>query len=235
MSIAEKLTIITENVQKICEAGKAASGGGDYDQGYEDGKNSVVQVVKLSTTFSNFFYQTTYPQDTEILLEYGEYFVGTMANMCRYSKGIKSVKIIGNKDITLNVQGTFQYAYDLELVDMSECSTTLTNIQNLFNGASKLKTVKGDLNFVKGATIVTPFGRCSALVDVGFVAECLEKSISFAECSLLSDISIQSIIDGLADLTGGTAQTLTLHADVGAKLTEEQKATITAKNWELVY
>jgi hypothetical protein len=31
------------------------------------------------------------------------------------------------------------------------------------------------------------------------------------------------------------AQTLTVHAEVGNKLTEAQKATITAKNWILVY
>lgn len=43
--------------------------------------------------------------------------------------------------------------------------------------------------------------------------------------------SIQSIIDGLAIVE--TAQTLTLHADVKAKLTEEQLVTITNKNWNL--
>jgi hypothetical protein len=51
----------------------------------------------------------------------------------------------------------------------------------------------------------------------------------------LSPETIQSIIDGLTDLTGQTAQTLTFHKDVGAKLTDEQKATITAKNWILAY
>jgi hypothetical protein len=34
---------------------------------------------------------------------------------------------------------------------------------------------------------------------------------------------------------GASAKTLTLHKDVGAKLTEAQKAEITAKNWILVY
>lgn len=43
--------------------------------------------------------------------------------------------------------------------------------------------------------------------------------------------SIQSIIDGLA--TVETAQTLKLHADVKAKLTDDQLATITSKNWNL--
>lgn len=51
----------------------------------------------------------------------------------------------------------------------------------------------------------------------------------------LSDESVQSIIDHLKDLTGQTAKTLTFHASVGARLTEAQKAAITAKNWNLVY
>ncbi|MBQ6885754.1 MAG: hypothetical protein IJN56_08490 [Clostridia bacterium] len=219
--------------EKIGEISSDSSGG--YDQGYEDGKNSVVRIDKFATTFGNLFYQTTYPQDTEFVLEYGEYFKGSLQTLCRYSKGIKSIKIIGKYGLALNVSGAFANCADLETVDLSECDTLLTNIQNTFNGSQKLKTIKGELNFQSGATVVTPFSNCIALEDVCFAQECIEKSITFSSSSKLSDLSIQSIIDGLVDLTGGTAQTLTLHAGVGAKLTDEQKATITTKNWELVY
>lgn len=219
--------------EKISEI--SVGGSGDYDQGYEDGKNSVVRIDKYAITFGNLFYQTAYPQDTEFVLEYGEYFKGSLQTLCRYSKGIKSIKIIGDKEVVLNVSGSFANCSDLELVDLSECSTTFTNIQNTFNGSQKLKTIKGDLNFQSGATVVTPFLNCTALEDICFVKECIEKSITFSSSSKLSDSSIQSIIDGLADLTGSTAQTLTLHKDVGDKLTETQKLAITSKNWELVY
>ena len=60
-------------------------------------------------------------------------------------------------------------------------------------------------------------------------------SINLKDSNLLSAESIQGVIDCLKDLTGATAQTLTFHKDVGAKLTDAQKATITAKNWTLVY
>jgi hypothetical protein len=46
---------------------------------------------------------------------------------------------------------------------------------------------------------------------------------------------MQSIIDHLKDLTGQTPQKLTFHATAGGKLTDVQKAAITAKNWTLVY
>ena len=63
----------------------------------------------------------------------------------------------------------------------------------------------------------------------------IKVSQNVGAANLLEDGTIQSIIDGLADLTGATAQTLTLHADVGAKLTQAQKDAVSAKNWTLVY
>lgn len=84
-----------------------------------------------------------------------------------------------------------------------------TNVNNMFLNATKLEEL-----------------YCEGEITL---------SISFAQSNLLTNESVQSIIDCLADLTGQTAQTLTLHADVGAKLTDAQKATITAKNWTLVY
>lgn len=70
-----------------------------------------------------------------------------------------------------------------------------------------------------------------SLKNLKIVPQTIKRSITFVWCSLLSAESIQSIIDGLATVT--TAQTLTLHADVKAKLTEDQLATITSKNWSL--
>lgn len=78
------------------------------------------------------------------------------------------------------------------------------------------------------------FTNCSSLVDITFSGT-IGKTISFAQSSNLSAESVQNIIDCLADLTGATAQTLTLHAAVGAKLTQTQKDAISAKNWTLVY
>ena len=49
----------------------------------------------------------------------------------------------------------------------------------------------------------------------------------------LTNESIQSIIDALKDLTGGTALTIRFHATVKNKLTDEQRAQITSKNWTL--
>ena len=74
------------------------------------------------------------------------------------------------------------------------------------------------------------FNQCNNLKKIRFKANTLKYSMTFTS-PVLSDESIESIIDGLA--TVETAQTLRLHTDVKAKLTEEQLATITSKNWNL--
>jgi hypothetical protein len=108
------------------------------------------------------------------------------------------------------------------------------SIYGIFNSASKLKTVD---KMIFADTITTwnsPFSGCTNLENITCEGV-IKQSISFANSSKLTNASAQSIIDTLKDLTGATAQTLTFHATVGGKLTAEQKATITAKNWTLVY
>lgn len=105
----------------------------------------------------------------------------------------------------------------------------------MFNGA-KVQVIE-KLIFSENTnipTVNTPFTSCNNLTSLT-IEGVIATSISFAWSTRLDNDSVQSIIDHLKDLTGGTAQTLTLHAMVGAKLTDEQKATITAKNWTLVY
>jgi hypothetical protein len=80
------------------------------------------------------------------------------------------------------------------------------------------------------------FTYCSALEELIFTEDSrIASDISFGDCYRLNTASVNSIIAALKDFTGATAKTLTLHATVGGKLTEEQKAAITAKNWTLVY
>lgn len=78
------------------------------------------------------------------------------------------------------------------------------------------------------------FAQASKLENIT-ISGTIGKSISFADSAALTATSAQSIIDHLKDLTGGTAQTLTFHAKVGAKLTDAQKAAIAAKNWTVAY
>ena len=124
---------------------------------------------------------------------------------------------------------------DLELLDLTEFKCYPTSIAYFAYQSKKLVTILGAMDLSKCTTVTLAFTSANALKDIEFVPNSIKISIGFNDSNLLSAISIQSITDGLADLTGGTAQTLTLHATVGGNLTDEQKASITAKNWTLVY
>ena len=112
------------------------------------------------------------------------------------------------------------------------------NIYNtlLFHSADKLETIPSLKVTDKVTTFTSWFSRCTALEEVNFTADSvIGASVSFADSSKLTNASVQTVINALKDLTGATSQTLTLHATVGAALSAEQKAAITAKNWQLVY
>lgn len=105
-----------------------------------------------------------------------------------------------------------------------------TNCSYMFSN-SGIQVIERPFDF-SACTALSAFFNANKLVEVRIVAGTIKVNTNISS-AVLSDESIQSIIDGLADLTGGTAQTLTLHATVKAKLTEEQLATITSKNWSV--
>ena len=106
------------------------------------------------------------------------------------------------------------------------------NFSNMFQSCSKLTTIP-QLDVSNGSSFGNMFNYCSSLTTISFAEGCIKRAISFAQSSLLSGESVQSIIDGLADLTGGPYQKVTFHSDIVDKLTDEQKQQVTDKNWTI--
>ena len=108
----------------------------------------------------------------------------------------------------------------------------LTNINGgyTFNNCKSLTSVSIPLlTSISSATNM--FGKCSLLTDVLLGSSSISTNISFSDSPSLSDASITNIINALADLTGSTSRKLTLNSTTYAKLTSEQIASITSKNW----
>ena len=159
------------------------------------------------------------------------------------SKGTNFVNMFSNSDISevppldlsnaTSVSSMFNMSSKKGLEKLPSFNTkNVTHFSYFIYYAPSLKEV-GKLNLSSAVNVEGLFGACDSLEDVSFVENSIKISIKFNSCPLLSAESIQSIIDGLADLTGSTAQTLTLHATVKAKLTESQISQITSKNWTL--
>ena len=130
------------------------------------------------------------------------------------------------------MQYTFQQSQQLEVVEGIEFTVPIVHITGMFSYCPKLRKIQ-TIPIAEDANQLD-FTNINALEDISFCGV-LPVNVSFAQSPKLTTESVQSIIDHLKDLTGETAQTLTFHATVGGKLTAEQKAAITAKNWTLVY
>ena len=229
MATADLITQLKQDFDDVYEAGKATGGGSGEDylryaktvqfNSLNDfGKAEVELNLNKCTTLLNLCAITS-AENRNNTVEHltincdNPTLMNSMLN-CGYA-----VRDLMLKRLTLNIN-----------------TSNVTSFSNAFNCLVALEEIGGTpLDLSSATTATNTFNYNNALKEVRFVEKTIPISISFTSCANLSADTIQSIIDGLADLTGGTAQTLTLHATVGSKLTDEQKATITAKNWTLVY
>lgn len=127
----------------------------------------------------------------------------------------------------------FQDCNNLRKIVLKNASAISGSVSFFAFACRALEEIEGVLDFSGVTETNNTFTRNDALAEIRFVAGSIKVGVAFVNSSLLSDESIQSIVDGLADLTGQTAQTLTLHSSVISRLTSEQLAAITAKNWTL--
>ena len=132
------------------------------------------------------------------------------------------------------ISNMFSYSSALCNIPTIDCTGLTAESWNVFSNMWGANTTIEKLIVNDTVTYSNWFLNTTGLVEIRFEGV-IGHDIAFESASKLSTESVQSIIDHLKNLTGKTSQTLTFHADVGGKLTDTQKATITAKNWTLVY
>lgn len=154
----------------------------------------------------------------------------TFNNLFYNCKTLESIEQFNVSSAT-NLASLFARSNNLKSVDFVNSTSKVTNFSGLFAGKTVLETVKG-LDLSSATNLASMFASCSNLKNITFVENSIKINFNLGSSSLLSDESIQSLINGLA--TVKTAQKLTIHNDVATKLTNEQKATISSKNWNIV-
>lgn len=206
----------------------AINDGGSYDEGYEQGKIDG-DISKYATVFRCT--GVAFPEGYELSAS-----TLKMVNFPQFD-GATGIKKVTLRDLSLEKQynaTTFVYACEsVEEVVFTD-GVRINAANYMCTNAYGLQRIIGAMD-MSGNTSNNMWTGCRALVEIRFVPFTIGANIAFRQSAGLSNASIQSIVEGLADLTGQTTQTLTLHADVGAKLTDEQKASVTAKNWTLAY
>lgn len=218
-----------------------------YDAGYQKGKSEggEYNLFKNTTTLKDVFKDSLFEDGAEIEVDCRNDSgnkIFSFENAFYRAKGVKKIKLSAvPTEKAGNLQGYSMYSSfsncDAEIIDLSGVEPLKPyDIRYIFYNCKNLREVIGefDLSVLSGidyalyAFLVTP-----QLEEIRFKKDTINVNIQLDQSPLLSDTTIQSVIDGLSDLTGQTTQTITFHADVKAKLTEEQIATITSKNWTL--
>lgn len=147
-----------------------------------------------------------------------------MYRMFRYCSQLQTLDV-SNWDVSsvTNMESMFRWCQQLQTLDVSSWDvSSVTSMNGMFSECSQLQTLIGN----RTIDDVLANNNISALNG-------LKVALSLIY-TILDRASLRAVINGLADLTGQTTQTLTLHSTLMEKLTEEDIAIATNKNWTIV-
>lgn len=103
----------------------------------------------------------------------------------------------------------------IEVFNSAKTYATLYNVQAMFRGASNLRTITGVLVMTNITSTYDMFTGCTSLSDVYILK--LKCDISLSDSPLITAARVKFIVDNAANTA---AITVTVHADVYAKLTD---------------
>ena len=133
-----------------------------------------------------------------------------------------------------NMTNMFNSCFKLASLDVSNWDTSkVNNISYMFGSCNVLTSLdlsNWDISKVTASYCASGAFSCPALTDFK-APKNINTTIDFSSCSNLTHDSLMSIINNLTTKTSTTK--LTLGATNLAKLTDEEKAIATGKNWTL--
>lgn len=155
-----------------------------------------------------------------------------VTNMFGMFSGCSNLKQIPNLETNnVNIMNYMFYNCN-NLKQLPNLDTTnVSTMDYMFYCCYGLRYVK-KMNMSNVVSMSYIFGESRSLIDIQFNGE-INANLSIENSSKLSHNTLVNLIDNLKDLTGQTVQTLTLGATNLAKLTDEEKAMATNKNWTL--
>lgn len=235
-AIADAIRSKTGGTDKLGLDGMASSVEDVYDKGKQAEHDAFWDVYQVNGTRQGYTYAFSNSGWDNAIFKPKYDIKPTGSCACMFQNS--SIRNFDECGVTIdfskgtNFNNLFYYCWDLRELPTIDC-TNCTALIGVFGQCGSLKKIGCFKIRQDGSnTFTSPFLACKKLEDIT-IDGVIGSNISFGDAPLLITASVQSIITSLKDLTGGTAQTLTLHADVKAKLTDAQRAQITAKNWTL--
>ena len=207
MTIAEKLASIKASKEAIKQAIEAKGVAcGDVLSEYPD-KIAGIPTGGVDMTYVTSFSKWKFTTEQfEALNTYNWDNVTSMSCMFEYCNNLTTIPLIDTSKVT-SMNHMFEHCDNLTTIPLIDTSKVT------------------DMSFM--------FYQCYNLTNLGGFTN-LSVKLDLSYSTLLTEESLMNVINNLKDLTGGTAQTLTLGSANLKKLTDEQKAVATNKNWVLV-
>ena len=186
MSIAEKLTTIAENVNKVYEAGKAAGGGNIEDsplyymssQGYE-------------------WHEVAFPEGFDFVLNLKNKPY-TMNAMLHGATGLNTVTLICDAEGTTSYMQLVREA-TTKTLDLTNFKPKPNDISYMCLDTRNLVSIIGALDLSSCTQATFSFLNAFALENIEFVPLTIPLPLDFSSCPHLTHDSLMSIINGLKD------------------------------------
>lgn len=189
----------------------------------------------LTSGFLNCFNLRRINKDNTVDCSNNTNFSNVFCN-CYMLEDVSLINI--NVDKSLTWSRAFRIDTSIEYFNLKNISFSPKLIgysfQYMFYNQQYLENINGEIDFTKinsntGSNLM--FYACNNLKEVRFTKESLKYDLQMAQSKSLSLESLQSIIDGLGNVT--TTRTLSLNSTAYNKLTEEQKQSATDKGWTI--
>lgn len=162
----------------------------------------------------------------------------TLSNIFRNCCMLEDVSFINiDEDKIQSWDFAFRIDVSVEYINLKNISFSPKLIgisfRYMFYDQQHLENINGEIDFTKISAMGMDlmFYSCNNLKEVRFTKESLKYDLKMDQSKSLSLESLQSIIDGLGNVT--TTRTLSLNSTAYNKLTEEQKQSATDKGWTI--
>nr|DAR45091.1 MAG TPA: hypothetical protein [Caudoviricetes sp.] len=196
--------------------------------------NIDTSSFNLGSLFINCFNLRRINKDNVVDCSNSTTFLNIFRN-CSMLEDVSFINIDEDKsqswDLAFRIDNSIEY-FNLKNISFSP-KLIGTSFRYMFYNQQYLENINGEIDFTKSATTGTDlmFYSCNNLKEVRFTKESLKYDLQMAQSKSLSLESLQSIIDGLGNVT--TTRTLSLNSIAYNKLTEEQKQSATDKGWTI--
>ena len=178
-------------------------------------------VTSMSYMFNTCGKLTTIPElDTSN--------VTTMQGMLQDCRNLTTVPELDTSKVT-NMYYMFYYCTNLTTVPAFDTSK-VTNMGGMFYHCTKLTTVPAfDTSNV--TSMSSMFRDCWSIEEIHMIN--IGTNLDIHDCTAMEREALLEVLGNLKDLTGATSKKLTLGSTLLNKLTDDDKAIATNKNWTL--